>query len=186
MKSLLQSVAVVALGTLALPALAADMDGKSPEELLDAAKAEGQVVVYSFTSRDQEGRSGLRRGLSRHRSRRLRHFLHRADHAAAGGASGRRFQCRCRLHFRCAGGLRQAAGRGHHRAIRAAAGGRPGAGRVQEPAAGPAPFHQGSDVQRGGPSGRAAGQQPLGADHRALEGPGWSWSTPCSVATIWT
>ena len=56
MKSLLQSVAVVALGALALPALtlsalAADMDSKSPEELLDAAKAEGQVVVYSFTSR---------------------------------------------------------------------------------------------------------------------------------------
>ncbi|HIP76864.1 MAG TPA: ABC transporter substrate-binding protein, partial [Kiloniellaceae bacterium] len=44
------------MGTLALPALtlsalAADMDSKSPQELLDAAKAEGQVVVYSFTSR---------------------------------------------------------------------------------------------------------------------------------------
>ena len=51
LRNLSLALAVVALGPVALPALAADLDSKSPDELLAAAEAEGQVVVYSFTSR---------------------------------------------------------------------------------------------------------------------------------------
>lgn len=51
MKRLFQAAAFLAAGTLVLPAQADDMNMKSPEELLAGAKAEGQVVVYSFTSR---------------------------------------------------------------------------------------------------------------------------------------
>ncbi len=50
MRSPLSAALAAAVG-MALPALADDMNAKSPEELLAMAKAEGQVVVYSFTSR---------------------------------------------------------------------------------------------------------------------------------------
>ncbi|MEM7025261.1 MAG: substrate-binding domain-containing protein [Pseudomonadota bacterium] len=52
MKTSLQTAACLALAALASPVFAADdLDVMSPDELLPLAQEEGQVIVYSFTSR---------------------------------------------------------------------------------------------------------------------------------------